>query len=297
LELLNVSQQTVSLTGVTVTSAVEFDFSQSPQQELAPAQRILLVQDLAAFQMAYPQANAPVAGVYEGSLSNTGETIRILGRGGQVIQEVTFDDDVNTGWPQAPDGNGPSLQAINPGVDCGPSNCNWRPSAVAGGTPGDPAYPVGDSNLDRVFDSSDLVQVFQAGRYETPAADDATWAQGDWNGDRDFDSSDLVMAFQSGMYEVAAPPASAAGQVATSTVQPHGARSLPEDLPPAPPHRGLAFWRESRDKQRRRIRHLDTVFQSPNIGDETSETVDRISAARVLRRAPQFSRLDRCFLP
>ena len=61
---------------------------------------------------------------------------------------------------------------------------------------------VGDANLDGVFDSSDLVQMFQAGEYENDVAGDSVWADGDFNGDGEFDSSDLVLAFQAGTYVV-----------------------------------------------------------------------------------------------
>ena len=59
----------------------------------------------------------------------------------------------------------------------------------------------GDANLDGVFDSSDLVQVFRAGQYEDGVRANSGWAAGDWNCDREFDSSDLVVAFRAGGYE------------------------------------------------------------------------------------------------
>lgn len=59
----------------------------------------------------------------------------------------------------------------------------------------------GDTNLDGVFDSSDLVLVFQAGRYEDPRNRSASFIQGDWNGDGVFNSTDLVFAFQGGGYD------------------------------------------------------------------------------------------------
>ena len=40
---------------------------------------------------------------------------------------------------------------------------------------------IGDADLNGEFKSSDMVQVFAAGKYET--GEDAGWAQGDWNGD------------------------------------------------------------------------------------------------------------------
>ena len=58
----------------------------------------------------------------------------------------------------------------------------------------------GDSNLDGEFNSSDFVQVFTAGLFETEAA--ATWETGDWNGDGVFDSSDFVTSFTDGGFEV-----------------------------------------------------------------------------------------------
>ena len=60
----------------------------------------------------------------------------------------------------------------------------------------------GDANLDGLFNSTDLVQVFQAGKYETSQA--ADWNQGDWNGDGRFDSQDLIATFQRGTYSLAA---------------------------------------------------------------------------------------------
>jgi hypothetical protein len=59
---------------------------------------------------------------------------------------------------------------------------------------------IGDSNLDREFDSADLIQIFQAGEFEDAMRANSTWAEGDWTGDGEFDSADLVFAFQVGDY-------------------------------------------------------------------------------------------------
>lgn len=59
----------------------------------------------------------------------------------------------------------------------------------------------GDANLDREFNSSDLVAVFEAGEYEDGVEGNSGWAEGDWNGDTEFSSADLVTAFQVGSYE------------------------------------------------------------------------------------------------
>lgn len=60
-------------------------------------------------------------------------------------------------------------------------------------------FPIGDSNLDGHFDSSDLVLVSAAGKYNTGQA--ATWAQGDWNRDGYFDDDDYDFADEYGYYE------------------------------------------------------------------------------------------------
>jgi hypothetical protein len=70
------------------------------------------------------------------------------------------------------------------------------------------ASDYGDANLDGLFNSSDLVQVFQLGEYEDGVEGNSTWASGDFNLDGEFDTGDLVLAFQAGAYEVAALPAS-----------------------------------------------------------------------------------------
>jgi hypothetical protein len=60
---------------------------------------------------------------------------------------------------------------------------------------------IGDSDLNGIFDSSDLVQVFAAGEYEDDVTRNSTWATGDWDGNGEFDSADFVFAFQDGGYE------------------------------------------------------------------------------------------------
>ena len=67
---------------------------------------------------------------------------------------------------------------------------------------------IGDSNHDRVFDSSDLVAVFKAGKYEDDSNGNATFNEGDWNHDGNFDSGDLVLAFQAGTFVAAYSPES-----------------------------------------------------------------------------------------
>ena len=63
---------------------------------------------------------------------------------------------------------------------------------------------LGDVDLDGLFNSSDLITVFQAGEYEDGVAMNSRWSTGDWTCDHEFDSSDMVAAFQRGAYTAAA---------------------------------------------------------------------------------------------
>lgn len=63
---------------------------------------------------------------------------------------------------------------------------------------------MGDADLNGVFDSSDFVLVFTAGKYEIDES--AGWAEGDWDGNMKFDSSDFVAAFGDGGYEMGQKP-------------------------------------------------------------------------------------------
>lgn len=67
-----------------------------------------------------------------------------------------------------------------------------------------PSRIIGDSNGDGVFNSSDLIRVFQSGQYEDGVDNNSTFEDGDWNNDGDFDTTDLVLAFQAGTYTVGA---------------------------------------------------------------------------------------------
>ena len=61
---------------------------------------------------------------------------------------------------------------------------------------------LGDANLDGEFSSTDFVQVFQFGKYEDAAPNNAGWEEGDWDADADFTTLDFVAAFNEGGYEL-----------------------------------------------------------------------------------------------
>ena len=205
IELINASEAPLDLSTVRLvqvvsqgeTVGVSFDFANSPIQRLAAGQRVLIVEDAAAFRFRYGD-DLPVAGQWSGGLGNGGERLTVV-VGDQPLQQFAYDD----AWFPITDGGGPSLEMLDPyqiDLDRWGSAESWRPSEIAGGTPGRGRVVIGDANGDGYFDSADLVTVFQAGEYEDEIAANSTFAEGDWDGDGDFTTADLVLAFQSGSY-------------------------------------------------------------------------------------------------
>ncbi|MFO0916591.1 MAG: lamin tail domain-containing protein [Pirellulales bacterium] len=139
IELQNVSSQPVNLGGVRFTRGIDFVFA---NQSLAAGERIVIVANRAAFASRYGEAVrlatgddglAGPAGVFGGSLSNSGETLKLVTALGATIQEFAYQDAGD--WPERADGKASSLEIVSTnGSYTDPSN--WRNSARVGGTPG-----------------------------------------------------------------------------------------------------------------------------------------------------------------
>jgi hypothetical protein len=208
IELVNISRAPVDLADVRLVMTqdagepvgVSFDFGSSRINELAPGQRVVIVENLDAFAQRYGSL-AAVAGEWSGGLGNSGETITLM-RGETLLQQFTYSDR----WHRPTDGEGYSLQVVDElmaDLTNWQRGEGWRPSRAIGGSPGeeDRSLPLpGDANRDGRFDSGDLVMVMAAGEYEDSIADNSTWAEGDWNEDGDFTTSDLVLALSVGWY-------------------------------------------------------------------------------------------------
>ena len=240
IELVNISNQRIDLTHVEFIQVVEdgdeqgvsFDFADGQITQLGPGERLVVVEDLEAFQFRYGDS-LPVAGQWSGGLNNRTEKVT-LGAGETIFQQFVYSD----AWHPRTDGSGPSLEIVDasdPNLDRWGQASGWAVSAQLGGTPGvGGGFRVpGDSNGDGTFDSSDLVVVFAAGEYEDDTPKNSTFEEGDWDGDGDFTTSDLVYAFQQGNYQRGARPQPAASAVgaalaefkAEESIQPH--ESLP----------------------------------------------------------------------
>ena len=130
IELKNSGNLPLELSGVSL-SGVQFTFD---EQTLAPWESGLLIpnDNPGAFLLKHP--DAPVLGTYGGSLSNSGEEIRLLDPDGQIVYAVNYSTE--RPWPSAADGGGSSLELVS-GHASERDPANWRASLVPGGTPGD----------------------------------------------------------------------------------------------------------------------------------------------------------------
>ncbi|MCP4846787.1 MAG: hypothetical protein GY899_02435 [Verrucomicrobiaceae bacterium] len=123
IELQNISDDTISLTGASFIEGIGFRF---PGRSLAPGERVLVVRNRAAFEQIYGTDRSPmIAGVYSGALDNDGETLTLAASNGSIIQSFSYPDSIAQ--------KGHSLVAEGAG---------WRASRSLLGSPGttDPAF-------------------------------------------------------------------------------------------------------------------------------------------------------------
>ena len=91
----------------------------------------MLVHNAPAFAERYPEVT--ISGIYQGRLSNKGETLTLKDATGQLLLSLTYDDE--NGWPISPDGQGDSLVLVDPQGDPNAPK-SWRASNQQGGSPG-----------------------------------------------------------------------------------------------------------------------------------------------------------------
>ena len=132
IELQNTGDQTINLNRVTFTQGIHFTF---PDLRLAPQRSVLVVRNLDVFKAKYDVTALTIAGQYTGKLDNAGERIELQDGVGGVISQFKYKD----GWYDTTDGQGYSLTVKDP-VHTDVTDLNqksaWKPSDMAGGTPG-----------------------------------------------------------------------------------------------------------------------------------------------------------------
>lgn len=138
IELFNTSTTaSLDLEGVRFSDGIDFTF---PASTLGPGERIVVPRKLAFYQSRYG-SNSLLAGEYaaaDGSnmFSNGGEAVELVDALGNLIQSFTYDDSLP--WPESSDGEGFSLELINPTLaitDDGEA-LRWRSSRTKNGNPG-----------------------------------------------------------------------------------------------------------------------------------------------------------------
>lgn len=128
IELFNAGDTEANLSGYRFTDGVELIL---PDGTVLPAGSFLVIaNDSAGFHGHY---GFPAHFIFDGGLKNSSEQVEFSAPDSTVIDAVTFSD--SDPWPTAPDGNGPSLELIEPTLDNSLAE-NWQASYVDGGTPG-----------------------------------------------------------------------------------------------------------------------------------------------------------------
>ena len=133
IELTNTGASWINLNGFKFTAAVNFTFGNI---DLPAGARIVVVKNQAAFLARYG-SGINIAGTYTDSLDDNGEEIRLLDAANLVIHDFVYSDT----WQPSTDGEGYTLEIINPGA---------APAACASGSPsGAAGWPGGTSGRPR----------------------------------------------------------------------------------------------------------------------------------------------------
>ncbi len=169
IELMNIDpSRPVTLEGVAFTGGIIFaGFDSTLPADalvLAPGERVILVDTLAAFNFRHGSSGAIVAGEFAGSLSNDGEQITLLDAGGGIIKDFVYND--VEPWPVAADGDGFSLVLVDPTSNPDHNDpLSWRSSVALHGSPGgaDSIPFVGDPSVDEDGDGQDAFYEYATG--------------------------------------------------------------------------------------------------------------------------------------
>ncbi|MBN2594520.1 MAG: lamin tail domain-containing protein, partial [Sedimentisphaerales bacterium] len=136
IELQNIGTETINLNLVSFTNGIDFTF---PSIELAAGEYVVVVQDSSVFKARYgtngPATGVNIAGQYSGRLNNAGERIELQDAIGRTILNFRYED----GWHSLTNGEDFSLTIIDPensDLSSWDEKDSWRPSAYAGGSPG-----------------------------------------------------------------------------------------------------------------------------------------------------------------
>ena len=189
IEILNVGTQAIDLTGVQIADFASTPYEFPNGQVIEPGQYLIVARNPNVFRSIYGD-NILISptGYANRNLGNAGDSLTIVDANGAQILSFTYDDAAP--WPDAADGDGPSLEIIDPlGDPTDPSN--WRASSVDGGSPGMSGNPFlpGDYDRNGAVEQADFdVWVSQFGSQALNVGDGA-----DGNRDRIVDAADFTI--------------------------------------------------------------------------------------------------------
>jgi hypothetical protein len=132
IELVNTRPAALDISGAMFVEGVDFTFPANTV--LQSSQRILIVANIAAFELRFGTGK-PVAGAYTGKLNNDGEKLQIHDAVGENILEFSYNDI----WYPPTDDNGHALVVLDPAttpVTDFDLPENWGISLDIGGDPG-----------------------------------------------------------------------------------------------------------------------------------------------------------------
>jgi hypothetical protein len=138
-ELYNDGQSAVNLDGWYL---LDSDPTHPPcvlEWTLEAGQYLVVCADLSLFALVYPEVDNLNPNAFNPSgtgfsLGNAGDEVNLFNAVDDLRDFVAYDDGGD--WPGSPDGDGPSLELINPLLD-NSLPTSWDPSVVDGGTPGE----------------------------------------------------------------------------------------------------------------------------------------------------------------
>ena len=135
IELLNTStSNAIDLSGFSFTNGISFTFPAGTI--LAPGARLVVAKDIGIFTSTYGTPPAGVLfGPYGGSLDNGGERVALSTPAGSRVIDFAYND--SSTWPQLADGDGRSLQLVDPASNLDPNLASsWVDGSQEGGSPG-----------------------------------------------------------------------------------------------------------------------------------------------------------------
>lgn len=122
LEIYNNSDDAIELGGIQVLDEGNFIFT-FQQQTLASKEIVLLATDKTTADAFYGVSFLDMPQEISNALGNGGELLKIINSDQTSIFEVEYDDKDN-GWTTTADGDGPSIELLNPDADVNDGN-NW----------------------------------------------------------------------------------------------------------------------------------------------------------------------------